>query len=189
MEIASVIDGRYLFSVNNVLPAHLKDLVYQQDWSNFEYERLIIGYNRRRLIQNPVAVKPINDYLREIIVPEIEKYCQVRYTQLENFSVSWWLDEPGFIPHLHTDGNLPSAMQLYWLPQDRTDLGTEFYYDRGRTKSIKLFKNEPNSGYIMFNAHEYNGQKQLLWHDMQQTVPEGVTRLSSYVWLGPYELL
>ena len=78
-------------------------------------------------------------------------------------------------------------MQIYWHPQDRCDLGTVFYHDPTKQKILHEFTSHPNSGYLMFNAHEYHGQQPQLWHDMSRPVPDNVMRLSSYLWLGPYK--
>lgn len=190
MNIHNVIPSGHLWHVSDVLPQNIVDLIYSVAWQDLDYQRLQIGNSKRRLIHNHYdQLKEIHSYVLANTVPSIEQFCSVKFTELHKFSINWWIDEPGFQPRIHTDGDLPSAMQLYWLPQNRKDLGTAFYHDRDKKCVIKEFANNPNSGYLMFNAHCDNGNKIDLWHDMLKPVPDHTVRLCSYFWFGSYCIL
>jgi hypothetical protein len=122
------------------------------------------------------------DYIEHAIAPQIEHDCHVRFTDPQQGAVTWWLDEPGFRPSMHTDGDKPSAMQVYWQP-NQADLGTAFYTTNNYNDLTHYFASRPNTGYIMLNTHE---PRPALWHDMQRPVPDAVQRVTLYISFGPY---
>jgi hypothetical protein len=183
MQIKPVLDSGHLWAVSQVFPPELLDLIQAQPWHQLEYRRLVIGSGLRREIQfNPDS---IIDHVFTVLVPAIESECSVKFTDISQRGVDWWIDEPGFRPRIHQDGPKPSALQVYLQP-DQLDLGTAFYRTSSGQDLAHYFASEPNTGYIMFNAHEPSTE---LWHDMQQAVPEQVLRLCLYVGMGPYTRL
>ncbi len=187
MKVHNIMPSGHLYHVTDVFPQNLIELIYSIPWYDLEYQRLVIGSGKRRLISNHYKqLVEIHDYAQANIVPSVEELCGVKFTETHHFNISWWLDEPGFRPKIHTDGELPSAMQLYWLPQHRTDLGTAFYQKNDKKHVIHEFASQPNSGYLMFNSHCVDGKKIDLWHDMVKGVPANTLRLCSYLWFGPY---
>lgn len=92
----------------------------------------------------------------------------------------FWLDMPGFTCDLHTDGQLPGAIQLAW--HGHIDLSTRFYHDQD-CDQVRMHKDFcPNSGYIMVNRTG-SMYESGLWHDMPVPVPKGEYRVSSYTLL------
>ena len=183
MQIEPVITTGHLYAVSNVFPTAIVEQLDGTAWTQFDYTRLDIGSGRRRQLDYPVATNPaMFDYIWQTIVPESESKCGVEFVDLTQSSVTWWLDEPGFRPRIHTDGDKPSAMQVYWQP-DCEQLGTAFYSSRDPRDLTHYFASRTNTGYLMFNTHE---PRPALWHDMQQPVPEGIVRVCLYINFGPY---
>jgi hypothetical protein len=188
MNISPVMPG-YLYRVDQVFPAELSESIAAIDWSARSYNRLEIGWGLRRQIDyHDETDHWITDYCRRELVAAIEQACSVKFTgSPEQQSFQYWVDEPGFRPAVHTDGDLPSAVQIYLQPADQLDLGTAFYHTSQADSEIYQFASQPNSGYIMLNQPEQN--RPALWHDMTQAVPQGVLRLCLYVTLGQYQRL
>jgi hypothetical protein len=192
VKVVAVEPGGYLYAVEDVFSAEILRKIYGTDWNNLNYVRLDIGRNRRRLI-NCLEL----DYESEITaliktqwMPYFEKHCGIKFKNNSNlFNINWWVDEPGFKPAMHTDGDKPSAIQIYLLPVDATNLGTTFFNSNNELDVLHRFCSTPNTGYLMFNQHQYLGSRKLLWHDMEQAVPESVMRLCFYVSLPEYELV
>lgn len=180
MQIKPILNTGHLYAVEDVFPQALLDQIFNVDWTALEYTRLSIGSSLRREIM--FNSNNIYEYIRDSITPQVEQACQVKFTDLQQSAINWWIDEPGFRPRMHTDGDKPSALQIYLQP-DRTDLGTAFYSTSNTKDLTHYFASCPNTGYIMFNSHEPRPE---LWHDMQQPVPEGVLRLCLYISFGPY---
>ena len=188
MELHRIIDTGHLYLASNIFPQQLIDQVATIDWNLAAYDRIAIGgtFKRRRLIYDPARDSEFDNYVWKVLVPQIEQECSVVFTDTQQHSFDWWIDEPGFRPLMHTDGDLPSALQIYWQPIDRLDLGTAFYSTADIKNLTHYFSNVPNTGYLMFNSHDPRPE---LWHDMQNEVPEGVLRLSLYITFGPYRVV
>jgi hypothetical protein len=91
----------------------------------------------------------------------------------------FWLDEPGFICGLHTDGTMPGSMQIVWQ-----GTGTTFYWYKDPDSVRYQMPATANTGYIMLHANNRTYQK-LLWHGMLTPVPKDTFRVTSYTWLNP----
>jgi hypothetical protein len=155
------------------------------------YQRQRIGMNRRRLIDNKFL--PFDILAHELIIeklrPSVEVTCGVKFVDYKCWSLNWWVDEPGFRPDMHHDGDLPSAIQIYLLPNNNNSLGTTFFNSPNWNDVMHQFPSVCNSGYLMFNNHSHNGVRKRLWHDMECAVPESVHRVCCYITLGSYEKL
>jgi hypothetical protein len=185
MQIEPILSTGHLYSVKDVFPTAVVEQLNHTAWSTLDYTRLSIGSARRRqLVYNTHDCPAMFDCIEHTITPQIEHYCRVRFTDPQQSAITWWLDEPGFRPRMHTDGNKPSALQVYWHP-DREDLGTAFYSSRNVNDLIHYFASRPNTGYLMFNTHQPRPE---LWHDMTKPVPVDVLRLCLYISFGPYVL-
>ena len=184
MELRPIINTRHLYVASNIFPQLLVDQVNTVDWGSAAYNRISIGnFKRRQLIYDHARDIKFNNYSLEVIAPHIERECGITFTDIQQHSFDWWIDESGFKPGMHTDGDLPSSLQIYWQPSDRTDLGTAFYSTNQIQDLTHYFSNRPNTGYLMLNSHE---PRPKLWHDMERKVPEGVLRLCLYITFGPY---
>jgi hypothetical protein len=187
MQLTPILPCGHLYAVDEVFPKELADQVAQYDWATAEYTRLTIGWGFRRKLNNNIDRDDIfKTWINQHLIPTVEQICKVKFVDLTQYSFNWWVDEPGFRPGMHTDGEKPSSMQIYWLPNDRNDLGTAFYSTDNTNNLIHYFPNLPNSGYLMFNTH---APRPMLWHDMQLEVPENHLRVCLSLGFGPYQVL
>ena len=62
---------------------------------------------------------------------QVEEECGITVVNSAYINTSWWIDEPTFYVPIHTDGHLPSTMQLFWHSANNT-LGTKFYNSKRR---------------------------------------------------------
>jgi hypothetical protein len=183
-KITPVLPG-YLYAIDQVFPKELFDSIQSIDWQTRPANRLEIGQGlRRQIVYDPAQDHVVNDYCFNQLQQAIEQQCPIRFTHKEQQSLQYWLDEPGFRPDMHTDGDLSSAVQIYLQAGTRLDLGTAFYHTEDYRDQLHLFASEPNTGYIMFNQPEPG--RPMLWHDMTQPIPEGIDRLCLYITMGAY---
>ena len=191
MLIQSVDSCDYLYSVTEVFPSNILSQITSFAWDTTSYQQLEIGKNKRRRIHESTLPfdSDVNDYVRRTLRPQIEQACGVKFVDDTYWSLNWWMDEPGFRPDMHHDGTLPSAMQIYLLPNNDTTLGTTFFNTNSDSDVMHQFPSVTNTGYLMFNAHTCGGVKKLLWHDMEREVPESVQRICCYITLGNYTKL
>ena len=186
MEIVPVGDTNRLFHITDVLPDTLfKDLL-QVAWDTVPWRRISnqSHLSRRQLEPDHMPLfKDIAQCLRQRRVV-IENELNIRF-QRDHFNTVWWYDQPGFSIDIHTDGHLPSAMQLFWIASDQ-DQVTVFYQYKNMQYPISDFKFVPNTGYIMLNMPDADGTQPLLWHGMTVPVPADQFRISSYSLLGVY---
>jgi hypothetical protein len=191
MLIESVDDQGYLYSVTDIFPADLLFQITSCSWPDMAYQRQQIGFNRRRQIDDNCLPfhQTVHDLIKEKLKPSIEVTCGVKFVGNEFWSLNWWLDEPGFRPAMHCDGDKPSAMQIYLLPNNDRSLGTTFFNSSDPNDVMHRFPSVCNSGYLMFNKHSRNGVRKLLWHDMECAVPDAIHRVCCYISLGSYERL
>jgi hypothetical protein len=96
------------------------------------------------------------------------------------YGTAFWVDEPGFVCDLHTDGAMSGSLHLSWI-----GTGTSFYWHKDHTTPRYQVPALPNSGYIMINQVDSTGFRKMIWHGMLTPVPENTFRLTSYTWLTP----
>jgi hypothetical protein len=186
MQITPVTDR--LFQVTDLLPQALVDRILAKDWlaAAWQKQDMQLDWLRRALTTDadPVLIEA-NDYISSL-QPQIADLCNIKFDGLINCgNTVWWLDEPEFTVGMHTDGELRSTMQIYWLsPTDK--LGTMFSDSKYPQNPYKIFVPEVNTGYLMLNGSNPDGSQPLLWHGMLNPVPAGTFRVSSYTAFGPY---
>jgi hypothetical protein len=128
---------------------------WQEDW------------NRRRLVPTQGSVlESIAEYY-DSRKSDIGKSTGLDITKIDT---RFWFDYEGFDCGRHIDNDGVNYVMQIFLSEAPTDLGTVFYEDDRIRKAFEFTK---NSGYIMFNN---KGQT----HGMEQKVPKGVQRLTSY---------
>jgi hypothetical protein len=187
MIIKSVEPDGYLYSVTDCFSTNILEQILNTDWLSLPYNRLSIGSGRRRHIHNQCLhfAESVNQSISQDRAL-IQTQCNIVFTPGQYFGVDWWVDEPGFKPQLHCDGDLPTALQIYFLPIDNPTLGTTFFNSQSANDILHRFLSESNTGYLMFNSHTCNGVRKLLWHDMERPVPENNYRVCCYITLGTY---
>lgn len=181
MQITPVDQDNNLFAVTDVFSQTLVDQILSTDWLSLPWKRQ--GGQElwsRRCIDN-LALSWINEW---------DQTCQHLWSvmgqeigyKLSNYQgTAWWLDEPGFTCTMHTDGEMPGAMQMTWI--GNANLGTSFYHYKNVNTLRHQFEVSPNTGYIMINRPTADGYRILQWHAMLNPVPVDQYRISSYSWI------
>ena len=165
--------------VEDLLPADQAEEIVTTDWNSLPWHMgPLQNHLRRKHIQpDHPTVARLSSYISDQL-PVINQALGTDYTLATG---SFWIDQPGFQISMHTDGELPTAMQLYWI-QPGPEWGTGLYQYNDINSLIYQFISRPNSGYIMLNHANPDGSQPLLWHAMLNPVPPGTVRVSSY-WL------
>ena len=176
-----------LFAVTEVLPLELVNQILQLDWENLPWvEQPQQEHWKRRnidFLQVPELIN-INKYI-ENLCTEVELACFIEFTNNQYITTRWWYDLPGFTVPIHTDGQLPSTMQLFWEGTDITK-GPKFYNSKRETDIKYDFPFNTNTGYLMLNGANNDGSYPLQWHGMMNAVAPGTYRLTSYTIFNSY---
>ena len=184
MIIQAVDCERRLFSVWDILPADLAKQVQELNWLDLPFgaQPGQESWARRLVKSDTGLLKEVNDYYASI-ASRLGDSIGVKF----NYPYTgWWLDMPGFTVNIHTDGELPCSMQIFWV-MPTEDHGTKFYNSK-RANDVRFApKGIANTGYIMLNGKDSNGAQPLHWHGMLNPVPIGHIRVCSYTTFGTYE--
>jgi hypothetical protein len=181
MNIQPIDSANNLFSIADVVPDDLVKQIVATDWMSLEYtkEQLQKTWPRRRIKDSAIPwIDQWHTHLRSIwdqIIHSTQSDPPVQY--LGYTGTAWWVDKPGFDCAMHTDGELPGAMQLYWI--GNANQGTTFYHSNNVKDLRHRFELVPNSGYIMIRDPQ--------WHAMLKPVQPNQLRVTSYSWIVPYE--
>lgn len=180
MNVTAVDSTNRLFLVEDILPKDMISQLHNVDWLSLEWKRPTAQekWLRRELAITP-ELSTLNDSIA-VCLPVLEQECNVQFSSMYT---TWWLDEPGFKVDIHTDGHLPSAMQLFWIAESE-DFGTAFYNSKNRTDLRHQFMFCPNSGYLMLNGLDQHGAQPLQWHGMLKRT--STVRITSYTTFGSY---
>ena len=170
-------DRGRLWSVTDLLPREQAEEILATNWLS-----LASGpsggqetWPRRQVAWDDPRAQRYSSYINSCL-PEINLALGTKFKRIGGH---FWIDLPGFDVAMHTDGHVPTAMQLYWtVPSE--EYGTGFYQYKNPDSLLYQFDSQPNTGYIMLNHLEPNGSQPLQWHGMFNPVPEGTIRVSSY---------
>jgi len=174
-----------LFHVEDVFPYEIVSQLQALDWTAIAWKKNQHQQHwpRRQLeFDNTSEIKVANQYL----IDNIAQIGEQISVELSWPDTNWWVDEPGFDVAIHTDGHLAAAMQLYWHGVG-PEHGTVFYNSKNSHDVLYPFKFVPNSGYLMLNQLNLDGSQPLQWHGMQNPVPPGHYRVSSYTHFANYK--
>jgi hypothetical protein len=175
-QFTPIVPGR-LWQVSDLLPATQADEICATDWCAVTRESSSgqESWPRQQVTwSDPTAVR-YSGYINRCL-PEINRALGTEFQQSRGH---FWIDLPGFTCLMHTDGHLPTAMQLYWTVPG-PEWGTGFYHYKTLESLLYQFESRPNSGYIMLNHADPDGSQPLQWHAMLNPVPAGHIRVSSY---------
>ena len=182
MQITPVDQDHNLFAIIDLVPQSLVDKILETDWLSLEHtltegNRLL----RRHVLNNQLPwINEWHDCMRQIWQSIVE---QTTCNHLNYADTGFWIDMPTYTCPIHTDGELPGSIQMYWIGAD-TNIGTTWYHHKNQLDQTRhVFKFIPNTGYIMINQPEPNGYRKLQWHGMLTPVPDNSFRVSSYSWL------
>lgn len=178
MHITPVDNELNLFSIENVFSEDLVSRLLATDWLNMPWQRQEgqESWARRRVNESALPwieqwhaqVSARWDSIQQQLGMPLQHYC----------GTAFWIDEPGFVCKMHTDGELPGGMQIIWHGP-----GTSFYWHNNTGSLRYQTPSHPNTGYIMINRADSTGYRRLLWHAMLTPVEN--FRVTSYIWLQP----
>lgn len=185
MQVTAIDHYHNLFLIENVFPKNIVEQVLATDWLSLPWQRQQ-GQEHwlRRRIDN-LAVEWIDEWDQSLqqLLPMIEYQTGINLQMASTQNTAWWLDEPGFTCAMHTDGEMPGAMQLTWIGAN-SQLATAFYHYKNPESLRHQFEFKPNTGYIMINSPDKNLARHLQWHAMLNPVPVNSFRLTSYTWIS-----
>ena len=187
MQITPVDQDNNLFAVTDLMPQSLVDKITQTPWLRLTYNIEPSNRDLRRRVHNS-QLSWIDEWHKCIdrvwdnIVSQTG--CNhLDYFNLDGSATGFWIDMPTYTCPMHTDGELPGAIQMYWIGPSE-DLGTTWYHYNDQHTTRHSFKFKPNTGYIMINQPDATGYRKLQWHGMLTPVPDNSFRVSSYSWLA-----
>jgi len=189
MQITAVDDENNLFWVRDIIPEDLVEQIMHTPWMDLPFVRQQgKDFLQRRKIDNskiPWADKWDQhcQHIWSLIAEKLNINLHNYMSSRDYPGTAWWVDEPGFTCSLHTDGEMPGAMQLFWIGAVPA-LGTAFYNYKDHKSLRHQFAMQPNSGYIMINNVDPTGARRLQWHGMLTPVPTNTFRLTSYTWIN-----
>lgn len=180
MQITPVDDENNLYSVTAAMPQHIVEKVMSTDWLSLPWTRQQgqEQWRRRRVQETAIAWIQEWDNYFNVVWPDIGK--QLGRNIAPYAGTAFWIDEPGFVCSMHTDGELPGSLHLTWRGS-----GTSFYWYKDTYSLRYQVSSEINAGYIMINQADSSGYRKLQWHAMLTPVPENTFRLTTYTWIYP----
>jgi hypothetical protein len=175
-EFTNIAPGR-LWQVKNLLTPDLVEQILETDWmslpwSNSPQQK---GWLRREISWDCPEAQRLSQYFDS----QFDNINQVMGTDFTQNNVQFWIDLPGFTCGMHTDGDLPNSLQMYWIVPG-PEYGTGFYHYKNKNSLLYQFESVCNTGYMILNHLNENGSQPLQWHGMFNAVPEGTIRVSSY---------
>ena len=181
MQITPVDQDNNLFFVKDIFPQTLVDKIISTDWMTLPWQRQEgqESWPRKRIDNAALTWNHEWDQICQQIWPVLEQ--SIGYKVGNYQGTAWWLDEPGFTCAIHTDGEMPGAVQMTWI--GNANLGTSFYQYKNSNSLRHQFVVSPNTGYIMINRLQPEGYRKLQWHAMLNPVPADQYRISSYSWI------
>jgi len=187
MQVTPVDQDNNLFFIKDVFPQGLVDQIISTDWLALPWRRQEgqESWPRRRIENQALTWNSEWDDCCRELWPTIGKstgFEVLGYQSSTNgYGTAWWVDEPGFTCAMHTDGEMPGAVQMTWI--GNANLGTSFYHYKNSDALRHKFVVNPNTGYIMINQLQPDGYRKLQWHAMLTPVPAKQYRISSYSWI------
>ena len=172
-----------LFRITDLIPQSLMEKILQTQWMSLDYTLQEGNRNLRRRIRDN-QLPWLGEWHDCIHTKWHSITQQTGCNHLQYVDTGFWVDQETYTCPIHTDGELPGSMQMFWIGNS-TDIGTTWYYYRDHPDKVRYaFEFVPNTGYIMINKPEPNGYRKLQWHGMLHPVPDNTIRVSSYSWLG-----
>lgn len=183
MRVTAVDQDRNLFTIDQMVSLDLQEKILNTPWIELEYikqpgQEL---WPRRRIVDQQL---PWLAQWTEEISSQWSALEQALGIKLESYTgTAFWLDEPGFVCPIHSDGEMPGSLHLNWIGS--AELATAFYHNRNGdgVRFSQEFKS--NAGYAMINLPDDQDYRILQWHGMMNPVPAHSFRLTSYIWLFP----
>ena len=186
MIVTPVDDHFNLFQIDDFVPASLVEKILNTSWLSLPYdqENLQINWPRRRITSSAIDWFWEWQTLLETAWKNMIKQMKNHAWPIRTYPNStFWVDQPGFDCPVHTDGELPGAVQIYWI--GKLDQGTVFYHNKNAKDIRYQFEFKPNSGYAMVNLPTPDGYRILQWHGMTVPIDLDTYRVSAYIIATP----
>jgi hypothetical protein len=182
VQISSIDQYQNLFHVSQVASQELQQKILSTPWMELEFVRQEgqESWPRRRIIEQQLTWF---DQWQQEISQQWSTLENALATKLHSIGTAFWIDEPGFVCGIHTDGEMPGSLQVSWI--GNANLGTTFYHSKNSNHVRYQHDFYPNTGYAMINQADSFGYRHLQWHGMLTPVPVDTYRLTSYTWLNP----
>lgn len=187
MRITAVDHYQDLYAIDQVFDAELVNQILTTPWLTLQSQPSSGQEHMLRSVVDANSIPWFDQWTNTIktLWPTITE--SMGQQQFKYIDTVWWLDKENFVCDCHTDGELPGALQLFWIGHNE-NLGTTFYHYKNSTHVRHAFAFKPNSGYAMINIADSMGYRRLQWHSMMTPVPTGTFRLTSYSRFEPKSL-
>lgn len=174
--VSAVENSSRLFHITNVVPQHLLNEMHQVDWFSRPNEHDPLLPQRYRLTQHN-HVQLLVDQIVTDLVPSINVVADTSYSHAVS---TWHLSLPGSRCPLHTDGQKPNVMILYWHTPG-PEYGTTFYHSCDEKDIWWTCSGIANTGFFAnYSRLRRLGRPwQSMWHASPNPVPEGTYRLTT----------
>jgi hypothetical protein len=187
MQLIPIDDTNRIFHVVDIFPQELVDRLLALDWNNMNWNKQDAQemWSRRSLNRDEYPVlREASDYIAKLQSVIAEQLGLVFEWDTNIGNTNWWVDQPGFWVPVHTDGELPMSLQLFWVGQP--NLATSFHNFGQENNYRAQFEFKPNTGYMMLNGPNTDGSQPLNWHAMLNPVPDSTFRVTSYTVFPKY---
>lgn len=181
MNLQAVDQYADLYHVSNTISSDLVNKIIETPWLDLDFTT---QPKQETWLRRQIKNESLHWY-REFQSQLHSKHAEIESQtgiKFDSFMESiFWLDMPGFICPIHTDGELPASMQINWIAEPNT--GTVFYHSKHKHDLRHITPAQTNHGYLMINQADSTGYRHLQWHGMLQPVSR--LRVTSYTWLYP----
>lgn len=183
MKLTPVNGSTRLWTIRDIWPPELVDQVLAIDWLTESYVPNCLGemQNRRNLLRNLLSkyqcIEQLDQHITQSI-PVINQITNCNFVSARAQS-TWWLCEPGYLSHIHHDGELPNNMLIFWHAPDPS-YGTTFYNSCSEDDIFHQFAFVPGTGYLMLNHADDTGHRPVQYHGMLKKIPENHWRLACH---------
>ena len=138
MQIHSVDLYADLYQVSDLIPADLEQQILSTPWLDLDFtaQQGQENWRRRRVVNKQLpwfgefhqALQSNHAMIEAVTKQKFDAYMDTAF----------WVDLPGFICPLHTDGELPASMQIFWAGEP--DTGTGFYHSKNKNAGLFIIR-------------------------------------------------
>ncbi len=174
MKLTSVNGSARLWAISDIWPQDLVNEIMAIDWLK-EPDVKSPGDMKQRDTITPQhqCINSVDEYMRSHI-PKINQITNSNFSGCS--SGRWNMCRPGYVSHIHHDGELLNTMLIYWHAPD-TSYGTTFYNSNSKSDIFHQFESVAGTGYFMLNHVDSTGHRPLQYHGMLNRVPAKCWRL------------
>lgn len=176
MQIVPVNQSNRLFSISHAISQETLDKINSIDWLAHPYKKddhwVADSVFRRRVLDKSDLQHTV-DLTMQTVIGTINNLCKSDYKIALS---SWYLCEPGFQCDMHTDGQKPNVLIMYWITPGQ-QYGTTFYNSRNWNDIHHEFYGIPNTGFFANYEPEPGSPWPEMWHAAMLPVPPNTYRL------------